>query len=155
MREALVIETDCTVRPVDLPSDPEGRSSALRVVAGRFAESARYHPRALLYVNADGAEVPNVAAWALACAWRGLDLDYSLYGPVVVTAASPGDPLPEDLAGQVQAAAEAVAEILAEAQPPSGLLGGRDPGVAGSGPFPCPRGGMTGSGSGAGFGRVE
>ncbi|MEV4505474.1 hypothetical protein [Streptomyces klenkii] len=114
VHEALVIETYGTVRPVDLPSDPEGRSSALRVVVGGFAESARYHPRALLYVNADGAEVPNVAAWALACAWRGLDLDYSLYGPVVVTAASPGDPLPEDLVGQVHAAAEGVVEVLAE-----------------------------------------
>ncbi|MEU5417884.1 hypothetical protein [Streptomyces sp. NPDC020667] len=112
--EALVIETDGTVRPLDLPSDREGRSSVLRAVVGGFAESARYHPGALLYVNADGAKVPNVAAWALACAWRGLDLDYYLYGPVVVTAASTGSPLTDELMGQVRTAAEAVAEVMAE-----------------------------------------
>lgn len=63
----------------------------------------------------------NLSAWALASAWRGIDIPYGLYGPVVVTGPQLTE-LDEDLAGAVQAVCAAVAEILQEwrARPPVG-----------------------------------
>ncbi|WP_329321712.1 hypothetical protein [Streptomyces sp. NBC_01262] len=58
-----------------------------------------------------------MAAWALACDWRGMDIGYGLYGTAVVT--GPGrddggsDALADDLAEQVRAVCAAVREVLA------------------------------------------
>ncbi|MDN3061263.1 hypothetical protein PH213_43620 [Streptomyces sp. SRF1] len=55
----------------------------------------------------------NPAAWALACAWRGLDLPYLLYGPVIVTGPDPGGAV-ETLNNSLLAQAEEVTRTVAE-----------------------------------------
>ncbi|MEV6400962.1 hypothetical protein AB0M39_40345 [Streptomyces sp. NPDC051907] len=60
----------------------------------------------------------NLGAWSLACAWRGLELPYALYGVVVVTGPRLGDggvaPLEDLLAQQVHAVAQTVRETVEE-----------------------------------------
>ncbi|MCM2431059.1 hypothetical protein [Streptomyces sp. RKAG337] len=116
MVEALVIQPDGIVRDLTLADDPGKWRTGVSEAVGGFPEAARYHRGALLYVNGDGAEQPNLAAWALASAWRGLDLPYALRGSVVVTGPGEGIALPPELADQVRAAAESVARIRAEWQ---------------------------------------
>ncbi|NUU22431.1 MAG: hypothetical protein HOV68_13090 [Streptomycetaceae bacterium] len=117
MATALVIGTDGTVSTVDLPADWADRYNALRELVGGQPESARYHRDALLYVDGDGAghQDSNLVAWALASAWRGLDLPYGLAGTVVATGPAEEDPLPDVLIAQAHAASEAVALFLGRA----------------------------------------
>ncbi|MDG4862988.1 hypothetical protein P8605_33100 [Streptomyces sp. T-3] len=88
---------------------------------GGATGTAVYHRRALLHVLDDaemlrnnGQTSTNLAAWALACAWRGMELRYSLSGPIVVTGSDGGDTasLDEELAGQVHRVAQTVRETL-------------------------------------------
>jgi hypothetical protein len=111
---AVVIDTNGATRTVDLPSGrAPWRTEVDRLLGGR-AEAARYHRGATLHVNADGATRPNITAWVLACAWRGLELPYMLYGTVVVTGASDGHVLPQTLAAQAERAANAISEVVEE-----------------------------------------
>ncbi|NUK89970.1 hypothetical protein [Streptomyces lunaelactis] len=99
-----------------------------RDLLGGTVDAGVYHRRALLHVHGGGPGEPgrgfNVAVWALACAWRGLDIPYGLYGTAVVT--GPGDGrvagLEAGLVVQVRAVCAAVRDVLAEWQtrPPAG-----------------------------------
>ncbi|MEU1601188.1 hypothetical protein ABZ468_53075 [Streptomyces sp. NPDC005708] len=78
-------------------------------VGGPPPEAAYYHPKITIHVHGNGiAEQlpPNPVAWTLACAWRGLQLEYPLIGPVLVTGTEgPGGaftPLPAPLATQTE-----------------------------------------------------
>ncbi|SEM78900.1 hypothetical protein [Streptacidiphilus jiangxiensis] len=114
MGSALVIETDGSVRDTVLPVGAEERRAAIRELVGGYADQGRYHPEVLLHVASDGSPQPNLLAWALASAWRGLDIPYLLYGTVVVTSAVGGADLPPGMASHVHAAGEAVSVIAWE-----------------------------------------
>ncbi|MET9658155.1 hypothetical protein [Streptomyces sp. NPDC006510] len=114
MGEALVIEADGSVRGTVLPEDAAAHRAAVQGLVGGFADQGRYHRHVLLHVRGDGAPQPNLVAWALASAWRGAELDYCLYGTVVVTGSGIGESLPLEVPGQVHAASGAVAAIAAE-----------------------------------------
>ncbi|GAA2345085.1 hypothetical protein [Streptomyces violaceusniger] len=88
---ALHIDPDATFSHLDLPEDAHAQRDILRSLIGDTVDRAIYHRQALLHLHGNGAgrRLPvNPAAWALACAWRGLDLPYLLYGPVIVTGGS-------------------------------------------------------------------
>ncbi|WP_415954417.1 hypothetical protein [Streptomyces sp. KLOTTS4A1] len=83
-----------------------------------------YHRRAVLHILDDaqhrytqGRARLNLVAWALASAWRGLDL-YPLYGPVIITGgdAETTESLGDDLVAQALRTSETVRETLAEWQ---------------------------------------
>ena len=112
--QALVISIDGTIRPLELPEDPQLRRRLLDETVGGCAEHGRYHPEATVYVNSARGQQPNVVAWALISAWRGLDVSYYLYGTAVVAASAPGVDLPGHLADQVRAAADCVRRVAAE-----------------------------------------
>lgn len=114
MGEALVIEANGSVRDTVLPDSAAARGGAVRDLVGGYADQGRYHRDVVLYVRGDGAAEPNLVAWALASVWRGVELDYFLYGTVVVTAHDSTEVLPAAVAGQVRAAGEAVAAIASE-----------------------------------------
>ncbi|MFZ3475766.1 hypothetical protein ACODT3_40370 [Streptomyces sp. 4.24] len=120
----LRVDSDGTVVVHPWPEDERERWAAVRTAVGGSADAAVYHRRAQLHVHGNGqAEgLPlNLAAWALASVWRGLDIPYGLYGPVVVTGPQMGG-LDEDLAGAVRAVCAAVAEVRQEwtTRPPVG-----------------------------------
>ncbi|MGW0778414.1 hypothetical protein ACWD01_33405 [Streptomyces sp. NPDC002835] len=119
MITALRIETDGSAERLTFRGDGHKQRQVLRALLGDTVDPALYHRRALLHVHGSGATqgLPfNPAAWALACAWRGVDLDYGLHGRVIVT--GPGDgrfaPLDADLETQVRNIAAAVRGILLE-----------------------------------------
>ncbi|MEU6406202.1 hypothetical protein [Streptomyces sp. NPDC046985] len=114
MGEALVIEANGSVCDTILPDGAAARGSAVRGLVGGYVDQGRYHRDVVLHVRGDGAAEPNLVAWALASVWRGVELDYFLYGTVVVTAHGAAEVLPAAVAGQVRAAGEAVAAIAAE-----------------------------------------
>ncbi|MGW4823519.1 hypothetical protein ACWEP4_32375 [Streptomyces sp. NPDC004227] len=78
-----------------------------------------YHQWALLHIHGDGRATglaQNIAAWALASAWRGMAL-YPIPGPVVVTGrAQDGEVtgLDASLAQHAHAVAQTVRETLGE-----------------------------------------
>lgn len=122
---ALCIAPDAVVYEHGLPADYAGQLRALR----GSVDAAVYHRRAHFHVHGAGVvdRLPfNVAAWAVACAWRGLEVPYGLYGAAVVTGADRGgggwDGLDGALAAQVQSVCAAIRGILAEwwARPPAG-----------------------------------
>ncbi|MFD8340201.1 hypothetical protein ACFV42_47640 [Streptomyces solisilvae] len=85
---ALHIDPDAASSRLNLPEDANAQHDILRSLIGDTADRAIYHRQALLHLHSNGAgrRLPvNPAAWALACVWRGLDLPYLLYGPVIVT----------------------------------------------------------------------
>ncbi|MBL1102615.1 hypothetical protein [Streptomyces coffeae] len=55
----------------------------------------------------------NPAAWTLACAWRGLDLPYLIYGPAIVTGPTAGGAA-QGLTDRLLAEAEDVARRVEE-----------------------------------------
>lgn len=114
MGEALVIEVDGSVRETVLPQAASAHQAAIRELVGDFVDQGRYHRSVLLHMRGDGAAEPNLLAWALASVWRGIELDYFLYGTVVVTGNESREALPAGISGQVRAAGEAVAAITAE-----------------------------------------
>lgn len=127
---ALRIDPDATLEPLTLPDAYAAQRQELRGLLGGTVDVGVYHRQALLHVHGGGPtakDLPlNVAAWALACAWRGLDIGYGLYGTAVVTGknrSDGGSDAPDaDLAAQVRAVCEAVREVLVEWQtrPPTG-----------------------------------
>jgi hypothetical protein len=85
-----------------------------------------YHRRAVLHIHGNGQKLglsQNLAAWALASAWRGMPL-YPLAGPIVVTGrTASGDvtALDDDLVQHAKAVARTVRDTLSEwrARPPA------------------------------------
>ncbi|MGR3938473.1 hypothetical protein [Streptomyces sp. BRA346] len=85
---ALRIDPDASSLRIDLPGEATAQDDLLRELIGDTIDRGHYHRQAPMHVHGSGQRMQlpvNVAAWALACAWRGLDLPYLLYGPVVVT----------------------------------------------------------------------
>ncbi|POX48165.1 hypothetical protein C3489_27780 [Streptomyces sp. Ru71] len=116
---ALCIAPDTAISELDLPEP--GAPSAIREHIGSSGavDLGVYHRQALLHMHGDGHAIglaQNIAAWALASAWRGIVL-YPMHGPVVVTGrAEDGGvaALDDDLAQQAHAVAQTVRETLAE-----------------------------------------
>ncbi|MCX4598277.1 hypothetical protein OG819_55045 [Streptomyces sp. NBC_01549] len=123
---ALRIATDAPVTDLNLPLT-DAHSAILEHVGSPDAvDQGVYHRRAVLHIHGNGRTLglpQNLAAWALASAWRGMTL-YPLAGPVVVTgrtAAGDVTALDDDLVQHVQAVAQTVRDTLSEwrARPPA------------------------------------
>ncbi|MFD7713847.1 hypothetical protein [Streptomyces sp. NPDC059786] len=123
---ALRIATDTTVTEVDLPET--GALLAIRDHIGTTdaVDQGIYHRLALLHVHGAGRAIgleQNLAAWALASAWRGTVL-YPIHGPVVVTGRTRDGEvaaLEDGLARHVHTTAQTVRETLGEwrSRPPA------------------------------------
>ncbi|MFJ2349597.1 hypothetical protein [Streptomyces antimycoticus] len=95
---ALRINPDATSTRLHLPTEQAAQHDLIRRLIGGSTDRAVYHRQALLHVhhNGTGTQLPvNPAAWALACTWRGLDLPYLLYGPVIITGPDTGSTIEE------------------------------------------------------------
>ncbi|MEU4896235.1 hypothetical protein AB0B12_26370 [Streptomyces sp. NPDC044780] len=113
---ALRIDPDSTSSRLALPTDQTAQYDILRSLIGGNPDRAIYHRQALLHLHGNGAgtRLPvNPAAWALACAWRGLNLPYLLYGPVLVTGPDTRGAV-ENLNDSLLAQAEEIARRTAE-----------------------------------------
>lgn len=116
---ALKIAPDATVTEMDLP-EADARA-AIRELLGfpDAVDQGIYHRRAVLHVHGNGRQVglpQNLAAWALASAWRGMAL-YPLVGPVAITGRTQTGELTaldSDLVQHATAVAQTVRETLAE-----------------------------------------
>ena len=116
---ALRIAPDTTVTELDLPETGAHSTIQDHIGTSGAVDQGVYHPRALLHIHGDGRAIglaQNIAAWALASAWRGMAL-YPIHGPVIVTgrgqdgqAAALGD----GLAQHAHAVAQTVRETLGE-----------------------------------------
>ncbi|MFI6055668.1 hypothetical protein ACIBCO_36990 [Streptomyces violascens] len=85
----LVDETTAQLSAVELSdADAGAQYEELRRVVGGGTDAAYYHRSAVMHVHGtssrDGMR-PNLAAWALACCWRNMELPYLLHGPIVIT----------------------------------------------------------------------
>ena len=116
---AIRIDADGVATAVTLPEDGGTElNRTLRTVLGGTPERAVYHPGSLVWVHGDGQSqglAPNLTAWTLASAWRGMPLPYQLYGTVIVTGRDDsGESVPLDhrLAGQVHTVAGTVTETM-------------------------------------------
>ncbi|MFG2961370.1 hypothetical protein ACGF5O_47605 [Streptomyces sp. NPDC048291] len=122
---ALRIDPDTTVTDIALP--PADAHSVIRELVGSpdAVEQATYHQHAVMHIHGAGRRegLPqNLAAWALASAWRRTAL-YPLAGPIVVTGrTTTGEltALDDDLVQHAQAVAQTVRDTLSEwrARPP-------------------------------------
>lgn len=124
MSSVLRIDADGASRVLPWPGDEVQQRLLIRAGVGGPADMGVYHRRAVLHVHGDGqnARLPmNVAVWALACVWRGTELPYGLYGTAMVTGPQSRS-LDDDLAAEVQAVCEAVADVRGEwrERPPAG-----------------------------------
>lgn len=116
---ALRISPDATVTDLNLPVTDA--HSAIRECIGSpdSVDQGTYHRRAVLHIHGDGLTLglpQNLAAWALASAWRDTTL-YPLAGPVVVTGrTASGDvtTLYDHLVQHAQAVAQTVRDTVAE-----------------------------------------
>ncbi|MEU9412225.1 hypothetical protein AB0E08_41935 [Streptomyces sp. NPDC048281] len=116
---ALRIDPDTTVTGLALP--PADAHSVIRELVGSpdAVDQATYHQRAVMHIHGTGRQdgLPqNLAAWALASAWRRTAL-YPLAGPIVVTGrTTTGDlsALDDYLVQHTQAVAQTVRDALAE-----------------------------------------
>jgi hypothetical protein len=89
---ALRIDPAATVTDVNLPES--GAYSAIREHVGSpdSVDQGVYHRRAVVHRHGNGRGIglpQNLAAWALASAWRGMAL-YPLAGPIVITGRTEG-----------------------------------------------------------------
>ncbi|WP_042422318.1 DUF3846 domain-containing protein [Streptacidiphilus anmyonensis] len=113
---AIVITTLGEARSVELSDD--AHHAEIRRILGGSPDRAVYHREALLWIHGNGAGegLPsNLPAWTLACAWRGLTLDYELFGDVVITGrTSDGDAeaLPARLAEQAHTVTATTLETI-------------------------------------------
>ncbi|MFC7266377.1 hypothetical protein [Streptomyces lutosisoli] len=123
---ALRIDPDATVTDLNLPLT-DAHSAILEHLGSPDAvDQGVYHRRAVLHIHGNGRTLglpQNLAAWALASAWRGMTL-YPLAGPVLVTgrtAAGDVTALDDDLVQHVKAVAQTVRDTLSEwrARPPA------------------------------------
>ncbi|MFJ1839798.1 hypothetical protein ACIOJ9_38815 [Streptomyces sp. NPDC088175] len=122
---ALRIDSDTTLTEIDLPE--RDAQSAIREHVGTAGavDQGVYHRSAVLHLHGEGRGTgleQNIAAWALASAWRGMPL-YPLHGPVVLTGrtgdgaiAALGDKLMEDARTVTQTVRETLKEW--QARPP-------------------------------------
>ncbi|WP_395577416.1 hypothetical protein [Streptomyces sp. BK79] len=116
---ALKIAPDATITEIDLPET--GAHAAIRELLGfsDAVEQGIYHRRAVLHVHGNGRQVglpQNLAARALASAWRGMVL-YPLAGTVAVTGRTTAGELTGldgDLVQHATAVAQTVRETLTE-----------------------------------------
>lgn len=119
MPTAVLIYPDLTAHRINLPTNLAEHRIALRgllgLEAGAAVDAVYYHPRNVFHVGGRSTSTTpaNHAAWALACTWRGLRLNYPLHGPIVVTgpmeeASTAYSDLDDELADQ----AEQVTEIV-------------------------------------------
>ncbi|MFF7890255.1 hypothetical protein ACH40F_58595 [Streptomyces sp. NPDC020794] len=119
--QALRIASDTTVTGLTLPDLDARRAIREHLGSTGAADEAVYHRRALLQIHGSGQSIglqQNLAAWALASAWRGMAL-YPLHGPVVITGRTQDGgvaPLDDDLAQYARAVAQTVRETLIEWQ---------------------------------------
>ncbi|TLS45742.1 hypothetical protein FE633_13335 [Streptomyces montanus] len=123
---ALRIDPDATVTDIHLP-EPDAQSAIREHVGSPDAvDQGAYHRRAVLHIHGTGRQVglpQNLAAWALASAWRGIAL-YPLAGTIVVTGrTATGDvtALDDDLVQHAKAVTQTVRETLAQwrSRPPA------------------------------------
>ncbi|MBO3681726.1 hypothetical protein [Streptomyces sp. NEAU-YJ-81] len=113
---ALRIDPDATSSRLNLPTDSTAQHDVLRSLIAGSTDRAVYHRQALLHLHSNGAGIRlpvNPAAWALACTWRGLNLPYLLYGPVIVTGPDTSGAI-EDLNDRLLTEAEKVADKALE-----------------------------------------
>ncbi|GGN46372.1 hypothetical protein [Streptomyces fuscichromogenes] len=116
---ALRIDPDTNVTDLALP--PTGAHSVIRELVGSpdAVDQATYHQRAVMHIHGSGRRegLPqNLAAWALASAWRGTPL-YPLAGPIVVTGrTTTGEllALDDDLVQHAHVVAQTVRDTLSE-----------------------------------------
>lgn len=133
--QALRIDEQGGVQTVHLPDTYAAQRAALCDLVGGATDAGVYHRQAVLHVHGNGAAAQelqfNTAAWALASAWRGLDIPYGLYGPIVVTGPAETDgghgPLSPEFEAQVRGVCAAVRDVHAEWQtrPPAGETAAR------------------------------
>ncbi|WP_329437883.1 hypothetical protein [Streptomyces canus] len=122
---ALRIDPDATVTDLNLPA-ADAQSAIQEHLRADAVDHGIYHRRAVLHIHGNGHNLglpQNLAAWALASAWRGVPL-CPLAGPVVVTGRTEsGDvtSLDADLVLHAKAVAHTVRDTLAEwrARPPA------------------------------------
>ncbi|MEU0899835.1 hypothetical protein [Streptomyces massasporeus] len=122
---ALCIDPDATVTDLNLPA-ADAQSAIQEHVRYDALDQGVYHRRAVLHIHGNGQKLglpQNLAAWALASAWRGMPL-YPLAGPIVVTGrTASGDVtvLDDDLVQHAKAVAQTVRDTLSEwrARPPA------------------------------------
>ncbi|MEU9014635.1 hypothetical protein AB0D12_33740 [Streptomyces sp. NPDC048479] len=116
---ALRIDPDATVTELDLPATDAHSAIREHVGTPDAVDQGAYHRRAVLHIHGTGQQAglpQNLAAWALASAWRGMAL-YPLAGPIVITgltAAGDVTALDDDLVQHATAVAQTVRETLAQ-----------------------------------------
>ncbi|MDX3321146.1 hypothetical protein PV415_30000 [Streptomyces sp. ME03-5684b] len=122
---AFSINPDATVAGLNFPAS-DVQSAIQEYLGSDAVDQAVYHPRAVLHIHGNGRNLglpQNLAAWALASAWRGMSL-YPLAGPIVVTGRTErGDvmALDGDLVQHTKAVAQTVRDTFSEwrARPPA------------------------------------
>ncbi|WP_331765327.1 hypothetical protein OG747_52730 (plasmid) [Streptomyces sp. NBC_01384] len=116
---ALRIDPDAAVTDLNLPETDAHSAIREHVGSPEAVDQGVYHRRAVLHIHGNGRRVglpQNLAAWALASAWRGTAL-YPLAGPIVITGRTESGEvtaLDDDLAQHVQAVAQTVRETMTE-----------------------------------------
>ncbi|WP_371656794.1 MULTISPECIES: hypothetical protein [unclassified Streptomyces] len=116
---ALRVDPDTTVTELLLPRKDAFCVIGEQVGSPDCVDQGVYHRRAVLHIHGSGRRLglpQNLAAWALASAWRGVAV-YPLAGTIVVTGrTADGDvtALDDDLAEHVQTVALTVRETLAQ-----------------------------------------
>ncbi|NEC35483.1 hypothetical protein [Streptomyces rubrogriseus] len=116
---AVKIAPDATVTELDLPE--ADTRAVIRELLGSpdSVDQGIYHRRAVLHVHGNGRQLglpQNLAAWALASAWRGTAL-YLLAGPVAITGRTMAGELTGldgDLVRHARVVAQTVRETLTE-----------------------------------------
>jgi hypothetical protein len=112
--QALRIDPDTNVTDLNLPAT-DAQPAIQEHVGADAVDQGAYHRRALLHIHGNGLKLglpQNLAAWALASAWRGRPM-YPLAGPIVVTGrTASGDvtALDDDLVQHAKAVAQTVRE---------------------------------------------
>ncbi|MFE9769739.1 hypothetical protein ACFYPC_35345 [Streptomyces sp. NPDC005808] len=122
---ALRIDPDTTVTDLTLTAT-DAQSAIHEHVGSDAVDQGVYHRQALLHIHGNGLKLglpQNLAAWALASAWRGTPL-YPLAGPIVVTGRTvSGDvtALDDDLVQHARVVAQTVRDTLSKwrARPPA------------------------------------
>ncbi|WP_331732498.1 hypothetical protein [Streptomyces sp. NBC_00989] len=115
---ALRIDPDATVTDINLPESDAQSAIRDHVGSPDAVDQGVYHRRAVLHLHGSGRVIgldANLAAWALASAWRGTPL-YPLHGTVVVTGRGQDggvNPLDDELAQHGHTVAQTVRDTLA------------------------------------------
>ncbi|MFE2964064.1 hypothetical protein ACFXKC_10390 [Streptomyces sp. NPDC059340] len=116
---ALRIDPDATVTDLNLPETDAQSAIREHVGSPEAVDQGVYHRRAVLHIHGNGRSFglpQNLAAWALASAWRGMAL-YPLAGPIAITGrteSGEATALDDDPAQHVQGVAQTVRETMTE-----------------------------------------